>query len=240
MNNTHPFIICPKAANREKLLNEFISATIDLSKTNDKLCVENMGLVISLVRAILESIPSLSIGGSGENITATCRRDTLSTTLTEIEKITELKTWNSLMQLLISDFTVGVFSKKMAGINLAEYVERLSEWMMTTGTSQEKAGLLAEDVRNAISSKLLSLKKESVWKTAKSSHPTQKPVKLMSYLITLGSREGDVILDPFMGSGTTGVAAKQLNRKFIGIEKEKEYVKIAKARIKAVPKSLFD
>jgi DNA modification methylase len=63
-------------------------------------------------------------------------------------------------------------------------------------------------------------------------HPTVKPTKLMSYLITLGSREQDIILDPFMGSGTTAIAARQLSRKFIGFELDKEYHKIAEARIK--------
>ena len=62
-------------------------------------------------------------------------------------------------------------------------------------------------------------------------HPTVKPIKLMSYLITMGSRENDLILDPFCGSGTTCIAAYQLNRRFIGIEKEKEYVEIANKRL---------
>lgn len=65
----------------------------------------------------------------------------------------------------------------------------------------------------------------------KNIHPTVKPIKLMSYLVTLGSRPNDIVLDPFMGSGTTGISARILGRKFIGIEKEKEYIKIAKARI---------
>ena len=72
-------------------------------------------------------------------------------------------------------------------------------------------------------------------KTKGNVHPTCKPIKLMSYLITLGSREGDVILDPFVGSGTTCIAAKMLSRKFIGVEKEEEYVEIAEARLKSVP-----
>lgn len=55
----------------------------------------------------------------------------------------------------------------------------------------------------------------------------------MSYLITLGSRKGDIILDPFVGSGTIAISAKMLERKYIGIEREKEYVEIAEARIKA-------
>jgi site-specific DNA-methyltransferase (adenine-specific) len=64
-------------------------------------------------------------------------------------------------------------------------------------------------------------------------HPTVKPIKLFSYLITLGSREGDLILDPFAGSGTSAVACKALNRHYICIERESEYVTIAEARIKA-------
>ena len=65
----------------------------------------------------------------------------------------------------------------------------------------------------------------------KNDHPTCKPIKLMSYLISLGSRKGDLVLDPFVGSGTTCISAKMLNRRFIGIEKEKDYVEIAKARL---------
>ncbi len=62
-------------------------------------------------------------------------------------------------------------------------------------------------------------------------HPTQKPEKLMSYFINLLSNEGDFILDPFMGAGTTGVVAKKQNRNFIGIELNTEYFNIAKNRI---------
>ena len=66
---------------------------------------------------------------------------------------------------------------------------------------------------------------------AKNIHPTVKPLKLMSYLVTIGSRPGDTILDPFMGSGTTGVAAKILHRDFIGFEIERKYFEIAQQRI---------
>jgi DNA modification methylase len=62
-------------------------------------------------------------------------------------------------------------------------------------------------------------------------HPTVKPLKLMQYLITLGSRKGDKVLDPFVGSGTTAVAAKQLGRIPIGIERDPEYAEIARARL---------
>ena len=68
---------------------------------------------------------------------------------------------------------------------------------------------------------------------AKNFHPTVKPIALMEYLVKLVSREGQVVLDPFMGSGTTGMACKRLGREFIGIEIDEEYFKIAQARIDA-------
>jgi len=63
-------------------------------------------------------------------------------------------------------------------------------------------------------------------------HPTQKPVKLMEYLISTYTNENELVLDFTMGSGTTGVACKNLNRNFIGIEKEEKYFKIAEERIR--------
>lgn len=62
-------------------------------------------------------------------------------------------------------------------------------------------------------------------------HPTQKPVKLMEYLIKTYTNEGETVLDFTMGSGTTGVACKNLNRSFIGIEKDAKYFDIARSRI---------
>ena len=62
-------------------------------------------------------------------------------------------------------------------------------------------------------------------------HPTQKNLGLMEWLILIHSNENNTILDPFMGSGTTGVACKNLNRNFIGIELVEEYFNIAKERI---------
>ena len=61
-------------------------------------------------------------------------------------------------------------------------------------------------------------------------HPTQKPVKLLERLITAASKENDLILDPFNGSGTTGIVAANMNRRYIGIELEKEYLELTKNR----------
>jgi site-specific DNA-methyltransferase (adenine-specific) len=64
-------------------------------------------------------------------------------------------------------------------------------------------------------------------------HPTVKPVKLMEYLVRLVTPKDGVCLDPFMGSGTTGVAAKNLNRNFIGIEIDESYFALASKRIRS-------
>jgi len=66
----------------------------------------------------------------------------------------------------------------------------------------------------------------------KNNHPTVKPIKLIQYLVRLVTPKGGIVLDPFLGSGTTAIVCIKLNRKFIGIEKEEEYIKIAEARIK--------
>ena len=62
-------------------------------------------------------------------------------------------------------------------------------------------------------------------------HPTQKPEKLIAKLILASSNQGDLVFDPFVGSGTTAVTAKKLNRHFIGIEQEKEYVALSLKRL---------
>ena len=65
-------------------------------------------------------------------------------------------------------------------------------------------------------------------------HPTQKPEALLHRVLLSASRVGDVVLDPFFGTGTTGAAAKRLGRHFIGIERDETYAKLAEKRIKAV------
>ncbi len=74
-----------------------------------------------------------------------------------------------------------------------------------------------------------SLTKPSEKKQGK--HPTQKPLYLLQKIIEASTNPGDLILDPFCGSSTTGVAAKRLNRRYIGIERELEYLELSKRRI---------
>jgi len=62
-------------------------------------------------------------------------------------------------------------------------------------------------------------------------HPTQKPLYLLKKILLASTREGDLVLDPFCGSGTTGVACKLLGRKFIGIDNDRDFIALAKERI---------
>lgn len=70
-------------------------------------------------------------------------------------------------------------------------------------------------------------------------HPTVKPQMILKNLIVNSSKENDIVLDPFVGSGSTGVAAVQLHRNFIGMELDPKYFKIAKQRIESAPITLF-
>jgi site-specific DNA-methyltransferase (adenine-specific) len=75
---------------------------------------------------------------------------------------------------------------------------------------------------------------------ARNFHPTVKPVELMRWLVRLVTPIGGTMLDPFTGSGTTGMACRYEQRRFIGIEREAEYIEIAKARIAAVTRLFAD
>jgi site-specific DNA-methyltransferase (adenine-specific)/modification methylase len=68
--------------------------------------------------------------------------------------------------------------------------------------------------------------------SGRSAHPTQKPLKLFERLIELASNQGDIVLDPFMGSGTTAIVSEKLGRNWIGIDSNPEYIELANKRIK--------
>ena len=90
-----------------------------------------------------------------------------------------------------------------------------------------------EDDVNSASGKFGSEKAPS-----RNIHPPVKPLTLMNYLVVLGSRKGDVVLEPFAGSGTTALACVSQERDYIAIEREEEYYEIAKARLDKVEQPL--
>ena len=102
---------------------------------------------------------------------------------------------------------------------------------VSVGKSKRKG---INDINHSDIAELPELRVPSSWQkfnTEVGLHPTQKPVALMEYLIKTYTNEGETVLDFCFGSGTTGVACKNLNRNFIGIEKDESYFEIAKKRI---------
>jgi len=83
-------------------------------------------------------------------------------------------------------------------------------------------------------STVIDIPKPSKAERAEISHPTMKPIALMEHLVRIFTKEGDVVLDPFMGSGSTGVACINANRRFLGIEINDRYFAEAKLRLEQV------
>ena len=115
-------------------------------------------------------------------------------------------------------------------INRGEHIM----WTSNNTENHERGGFDGEGsaARFFYCSKASKKEKNEGLDDCKSTHPTVKPIKLMTYLINMVTPPNGIIIDPFMGSGSTGVAAVQNGYDFIGIEKEKEYFEIAEKRIK--------
>lgn len=130
-----------------------------------------------------------------------------------------------------------IFSKgPRTNVNLIK--DRKNKWYGTQihGTERLKNGQLVPKKSETIISEFGT--RYNIWdntpdRTNKTGHPAVFPLKLVEDHIKTWSNETQVVLDPFMGSGTTGVASIHLNRKFIGIENDEEYFKIAQERIKS-------
>ena len=172
----------------------------------------------------------------GNNQTDQSQKDTPCTTSTKTSSTTDLKTSSSLHLQNTSESIVVVKSETENGGNLANSASNLNQSTQQTGTYQKKGGLFTDVVVPATSKLLLSknvcVDCNSEIKT--DGHPTQKPTKLMQYLVRLVTPVGGTVLDPFMGSGSTGKACKLEHFNFIGIDLDAEYVAIAKARIDSV------
>ena len=132
-----------------------------------------------------------------------------------------------------------VFSKNGAKLNYAPQVtERLKPISKGGNKFSEVAPIAACKNGGSFKKEYTTKQPTTILQFAKvrrgALHPTQKPVALMEYLIKTYTNEGETVLDFVMGSGTTGIACKNTGRKFIGIEKDETYFKIAQDRIAAI------
>jgi DNA modification methylase len=164
----------------------------------------------------------------GKNITEVFPKAIRFTTKTGLNQIIELKTLNYYQPLNINDCIADVLkTSKENGLNLAENVglKNLLKIIFT----KEKTGF-PRGVKIVAKETLLKTSVKDVW-LKKNIHSTVKPVKLMQYLVRLITPTDGIVLDPFCGSGTTGIACKLQGIRFVGMEQDAEYCKIAEARI---------
>lgn len=129
-----------------------------------------------------------------------------------------------------------VFYEKLPTYNVNEYHKKEKTRNLRLENNISLYGKNDNPVVSTYEPKLpTSIIELPICKTKKGrNHPTEKPVELLKWLIRYYSNEGDVVLDITMGSGSTGVAAKELNRYFIGIELDKKYYDVACNRIDAI------
>ena len=168
----------------------------------------------------------------GKNITKVFQEGIASTIKMGIHSITISQILNWLTSSLTREYTQGVKRLTVNGGSHAENVENCNTLIITTNAKMV-SHLIVKDVVSNLRFKI-SVKEEK----KSNIHCSVKPLKLMSWLITLASREDDIVLDPFFGSGTTAIAAKMLSRQYIGIEREEEYCKIARKRLSIIPQRL--
>jgi len=143
----------------------------------------------------------------------------METNLTTIYQIL-----NVFIQQSTKEYIAMLLKEKMDGIKFVEDVEKRNTKVYITSVKEDG---LEVNVNNAQLIELLSLN----IKENKCSHPTLKPINLMTYLCRLITPPGGIILDPFMGSGSTGISACLEGFRFVGMELDEDYFKIAEARV---------
>lgn len=167
----------------------------------------------------------------GNYIMDQCQKDFKSITLTEINSTTIYQILNSLIQKNIKTFIVDAQLEKMVDIKFVDNVEKKNTKVIIT--LQKKDGFY-QNVNNVELLEVLNL--ELYTEEIKSNHPTLKPINLMTYLCRLATPKNGIILDPFMGSGSTGIAALLEEFRFVGMEMDSGYFKIAEKRIESYEK----
>jgi site-specific DNA-methyltransferase (adenine-specific) len=183
-----------------------------------------------LARAIsdaqLTAAKQWNIDGSGPTSTDRYPPALIFTIETATKLITDLRTLSASQSSIINASILdAIRTIEASGLSLAESAAFTSPLKLNT-TSAEMASALG-----AVHALLQTLSKLRSFAKSQNFHSTVKPIALMEYLIRLVTPPGGVVLDPFMGSGSTGCAAVKLGFKFIGIEQDEEYVGIARKRI---------
>lgn len=213
-------------------------------------------ITASMSSAMDASEPPWPTSSNGSVTTARSPKATKSTTATSISSTTPSPTLNSLTPSPISDCTAGANCETASGGNRAECAASSSPSPPSISTSAAKVGPSTGAAAPVISVRWSPLnggdvppfmyqakasrseRRAGLPRSMEASHPTVKPLMLMRWLVRLVCPPGETVLDPFLGSGTTGVAALMEGRGFIGIEREAAYLAIARRRLETAQPGL--
>lgn len=186
-------------------------------------------VTVQLLQKVTSELGMLKwlIGESGVSIAVLYPSDFSFITSMETSRIIALKICNSLMHSLTSESIADVNCEMESGSSHAKNVEQLKAWILNTTNEKMELALGAVNVA------LITLQQISESEPIKRNnfHSTVKPITLMRYLVRMVTPPDGVILDPFMGSGSTGCAATLEGFRFVGIDITEEYVAIAERRI---------
>jgi hypothetical protein len=221
------FFYTAKASRREREAGLDRTCTV---KHITGLCRQDNEVLVALLQRATSDTPTVSwvIGESGASISGLCPSDSLSTTLTAISRITTSQICNWWTPSRTSASTEDANSLTVNGGSPAESAASASPSSLTT--TGDATGS-ARGVSDAVSQTLSAISDAASWSELRNIHSTVKPIALMRWLCRLVTPKGGLILDPFAGSGTTGCAAVLEGFRFVGIEREAEYVAIAERRI---------
>ena len=234
------FFYCTKAskADRNSGLNGIVEVTIEpLTSAGEPWAKEGQQVRLLVDTAVSPPRVTAVFGAQtknasewstllfGSDASAQFRMASMSTTGTATGSTTQSKILSCFQNLTTSENTPAVSCDQTAGGSPAASAANGTTSITTTAESMASvlgAGLAASAAQWRIS--------VAAWQ---STHPTVKPTELMRYLVRLVTPPGGVVLDPFMGSGSTGKAAVLEGFQFIGIEREAEYLEIARGRIES-------
>lgn len=222
------FFYCAKASRSERNKNCERLLQWEQNQELTQLLERSSQLLKDISESMMQALDALvcNMTSFGNNTTVQFQAECKSTISTATKLITALKTSLSSPLSTTSDAILdAIKTSEESGINLVQLAEKLNQLKLDSTNGEMATAINAVNALFAVLSEIRGRAKQG------NHHVTIKPLALMRYLVRLVTRKGGIVLDPFMGSGTTGVAAIQEGMNFIGIERDPHYYEIATRRV---------
>jgi site-specific DNA-methyltransferase (adenine-specific) len=224
------FFYCAKASRSERNKNCERLLQWEQDQELTQLIEKSSQLLMAISESMMQTLDALvcNMTSFGNDTTVQSQSECKSIISTALKLITELKTSLSSQPSNTSDAILdAIKTSEESGINVAQLAEKLNLLKLDSTNGQTDIAINAVNALFDVLSEIRGRAKQG------NHHVTIKPIALMRYLVRLVTRKGGIVLDPFMGSGTTGVAAIQEGMNFVGIERDPHYYEIASRRISA-------